>query len=29
MIDRYTDVEKVEFSPDTQFKDWDVKITVG
>lgn len=29
MIDRYTDVEKVEFAPDTQFKDWDVKITVG
>lgn len=29
MIDRYTDVEKVEFAPETQFKDWDVKITVG
>lgn len=29
MIDKYTDVEKVEFAPDTQFKDWDVKITVG
>lgn len=29
MIDRYTDVEKVEFAPDKQFKDWDVKITVG
>lgn len=29
MIDRYTDIEKVEFAPDTQFKDWDVKITVG
>lgn len=29
MIDRYADVEKVEFAPDMQFKDWDVKITVG
>lgn len=29
MIDRYTDIEKVEFAPDKQFKDWDVKITVG
>lgn len=29
MIDRYSDIEKVEFAPDTQFKDWDVKITVG
>lgn len=29
MIDRYADIEKVEFAPDTQFKDWDVKITVG
>ena len=29
MIDRYNDIEKVEFAPDTQFKDWDVKITVG
>ena len=29
MIDRYTDVEKVEFAPDTQFKDWDVKLTIN
>lgn len=29
MIDRYNDIEKVEFAPDMQFKDWDVKITVG
>jgi hypothetical protein len=29
MIDRYSNIEKVEFAPDTQFKDWDVKITVG
>ena len=27
MIDMY-DVEKIEFAPDTQFKDWDVKITI-
>lgn len=27
MIDMY-DIEKVEFAPDTQFKDWDVKITI-
>jgi hypothetical protein len=29
MIDRYSNIEKVEFAPDKQFKDWDVKITVG
>lgn len=29
MIDRYSNIEKVEFAPDMQFKDWDVKITVG
>ena len=29
MIDRYSNIEKVECAPDTQFKDWDVKITVG
>lgn len=29
MIDTYSNIEKVEFAPDTQFKDWDVKITVG
>ena len=28
MIDRYPQIEKVEFAPDTQFKDRDVKITV-
>jgi len=28
MLDMY-DIEKVEFAPDKQFKDWDVKITVG
>lgn len=27
MISKY-DVEKVEFAPDTQFKDWDVKLTI-
>ena len=27
MIDKY-DVEKVEFAPDIQFKDWDVKLTI-
>ena len=27
MLDMY-DVEKVEFAPDTQFKDWDVKLTI-
>lgn len=29
MIDTYSNIEKVEFAPDTQFKDWDVRITVG
>lgn len=29
MIDRYSNIEKVEFAPDKQFKDWDVKITIG
>ena len=29
MIDRYQQIEKVEFAPDTQFKDRDVKITVS
>ncbi len=29
MIDRYSNIDKVEFAPDIQFKDWDVKITVG
>jgi hypothetical protein len=29
MIDRYSNIDKVEFAPDKQFKDWDVKITVG
>ena len=27
MLDMY-DVEKVEFAPDIQFKDWDVKLTI-
>ena len=27
MLDMY-DIEKVEFAPDTQFKDWDVKLTI-
>lgn len=29
MLAKYPQIEKVEFAPDTQFKDWDVKITVG
>ena len=29
MLSKYPEIEKVEFAPDTQFKDWDVKITVG
>ena len=28
MLDRYPQIEKVEFAPDTQFKDRDVKIIV-
>ena len=28
MLDMY-DVEKVEFAPDIQFKDWDVKLTIN
>lgn len=27
MLDTYSNIEKVEFAPDKQFKDWDVKIT--
>ena len=28
MIERYPQIEKIEFAPDTQFKDWDVKLTI-
>lgn len=28
MLDMY-DIEKVEFAPDIQFKDWDVKLTIN
>jgi hypothetical protein len=28
MIDRYSNIDKVEFAPDIQFKDWDVKLTI-
>ena len=28
MLDMY-DIEKIEFAPDIQFKDWDVKLTIN
>ena len=28
MLSKCQDIEKVEFAPDTQFKDWDVKLTI-
>jgi hypothetical protein len=28
MLDKYPQIERVEFAPDTQFKDWDVKLTI-
>ena len=28
MLSKYPEIEKVEFAPDIQFKDWDIKLTV-
>lgn len=29
MLSKYPEIEKVEFAPDIQFKDWDVKLTIN
>ena len=28
MLSKCSDIEKIEFAPDMQFKDWDVKLTI-
>lgn len=28
MLARYQNIQKIEFAPDIQFKDWDLKITI-